>query len=84
MTKHTLKLNELYYDAVKNGLKTWEFRQDDRGFKVGDELKLNRYSLRYGENQNDYVKAVITYILRHEDFEKIPKGWVIMSIRRVD
>lgn len=84
MTQHRLKLRDEYYHAVKDGLKTWEFRKDDRGFKVGDELKLNHYSDRYGENQNDYVKAVITYILGHEDFEMIPEGYVIMSIRRVD
>ena len=83
MTQHTLKLREEYYHAVKHGLKTWEFRLDDRGFKVGDQLKLNLYT-EHGVNQEEYVRAVITYILTHEDFEMIPEGWVIMSIRRVD
>jgi len=42
MTKHTLKLNDRYFDAVANGIKTFEIRKDDRGFRVGDTLKLYR------------------------------------------
>lgn len=42
MTKHTLKLNDRYFDAVANGIKTFEIRKDDRGFRVGDTLVLYR------------------------------------------
>lgn len=42
MTKHTLKLNDRYFDAVANGIKTFEIRKNDRGFHVGDTLELYR------------------------------------------
>jgi len=38
MTEHVLKLNQRYFDAVKNGIKTFEVRKDDRDFKLGDTL----------------------------------------------
>ena len=42
MTKHKLKLNDRYFDAVANGIKTFEIRKDDRRFRVGDTLVLYR------------------------------------------
>lgn len=42
MTKHRLKLNDRYFDAVANGTKTFEIRKDDRGYRVGDTLVLYR------------------------------------------
>lgn len=42
MTEHRLKLNDRYFDAVANGIKTFEIRKDDRGFRVGDTLLLYR------------------------------------------
>lgn len=42
MTKHNLKLNDRYFDAVANGIKTFEIRKDDRGYRVGDTLRLYR------------------------------------------
>ena len=42
MTKHRMKLNDRYFDAVVNGTKTFEIRKDDRRFRVGDTLVLYR------------------------------------------
>lgn len=42
MTKHILKLNDRYFDAVANGTKAFEIRKDDRGYRVGDTLVLYR------------------------------------------
>jgi hypothetical protein len=42
MTKHRLKLNDRYFDAVANRIKTFEIRKYDRGFRVGDTLVLYR------------------------------------------
>lgn len=40
MTTHTLKTNQEYWDAVRNGDKTFEARRNDRGFQKGDRLVL--------------------------------------------
>lgn len=42
MTKHELKLDNLYFDAVANGIKTFEIRKDNRGYRIGDTLVLYR------------------------------------------
>lgn len=42
MTKHNLKLNDRYFDAVANGIKTFEIRKDDRCYRSGDTLILYR------------------------------------------
>jgi len=94
MTTHRLKLHEDYFEAVKHGIKTFEIRKNDRNFKVGDVLDLMLYR-RTGKKtvfdedimqvyQEDHFKAVVTYILTHEEFPiGIPEGYVCMAIRVV-
>lgn len=40
MNKHYLKTVQPYFDAIDQGLKTFEIRKNDRDFKVGDILVL--------------------------------------------
>lgn len=94
MTEHTLKLNDRYFDAVANGIKTFEIRKDDRGFRVGDTLVLKNVNdegkyITYaddnlGINLVYEIKVAVKYILTHDDFPNgIPEGYVVMSIERV-
>ena len=95
MTKHTLKLNDRYFDAVVNGTKTFEIRKDDRGFRVGDTLEMYRVNDNglyvsndgtYASNDRSGLKPIqvkVKYILTHADFPAgIPEGYVVMSIER--
>ena len=95
MTKHTLKLNDRYFDAVVNGTKTFEIRKDDRGFRVGDTLEMYRVNDNglyvsndgtYASNDRSGLKPIqvkVKYILTHDDFPAgIPEGYVVMSIER--
>lgn len=97
MTKHTLKLNDRYFDAVANGIKTFEIRKDDRGFRVGDTLVLYRVDDcglyvsndgTYSSNDRSGLKSIqvkVKYILTHDDFpDGIPEGYVVMAIGRVN
>lgn len=97
MTEHNLKLNDRYFDAVANGVKTFEIRKNDRGFCVGDTLKLYRVNDNglYVSNDGTYVsndrnglksiQVKVKYILTHDDFPNgIPDGYVVMSIERVE
>lgn len=43
MTVHKLKLFPEYFDAVANGIKTFEIRKNDRDYKVGDTLRLYEF-----------------------------------------
>lgn len=42
--RHDLKIYPRHFDAVKSGQKKAEFRVDDRGFKVGDALRLREWN----------------------------------------
>ncbi len=85
--KHELKILPKYFDAVEQGIKTFEVRKNDRGFAVGDLLRLREFdekseapaeSLKYTGRTCD---AAITYIL--DDTEYCPSGYVILGIKAV-
>lgn len=87
MKVHELKTDPKVFDAVSFGEKTFEIRKDDRGFKVGDKLRLRRTKytgaqmkagkpLIYEEETHRYV----SHILRGPIYG-LKSGWVIMSIQ---
>lgn len=93
MTVHELKLDDRFYDAVWNELKTCEIRRNDEDFKVGDTLVMRRYFPKtgtYGEYREEMspdsypikerIIATVTHILTHDDFpEGINEGYVVLS-----
>ena len=93
MTQHILKLNDRYFDAVANGIKTFEIRKNDRDYKVGDTLILRKVNddgkfLTYADHNlglNLYyeIKVAVTYILTHDEFDGIREGYVALGIRRM-
>jgi len=83
MTSHVLKVDPGYYDAIVNGLKTFEIRKNDRGYRVGDLLRLKEYDPGTEKYTNRTVRMIVQYIIGHEDFpEGIPEGYVVMAIRK--
>lgn len=82
MTEHELKLHEKYFDAVRNGIKTFEVRRFDRDFKVGDTLTLMRVTEKGDLQDYKKIKVAVTYILAHEDFpDGIQEGYCVMGIK---
>jgi len=87
MTVHELKTDPVVFDAVANGLKTFEIRYDDRGYQVGDQLILNktRYTgdeMKQGKPLEylDSYGATVSHILRGPIYGLVD-GWVIMSLQ---
>jgi len=73
---HYLKIRPQFFSDVKNGLKTFEIRKDDRGFAVGDQLALEEFD-------NDHytgfhINAIVRYILRGAP--GLEDGYCLMSI----
>lgn len=80
MKMHELKILPKYFKAVKERIKPFEVRKDDRNFQVGDILKLREYEA--GKYLGDTCKVRVTYILGRNEDEKIfvPEGYVILGI----
>lgn len=94
MRFHDLKVWPSFYQDIERGLKTWEWRRDDRNFMVGDVLYLDYfdpsmttegggYILHDGPRGKKHLVAEITYILGG-GIMGIPAGYCIMSITLLD
>lgn len=65
MQIHDLKIWPEFFDAVDSGVKTFDLRKDDRGFKVGDVLKLREWAPAGHFYTGRSVVKQIGYILEH-------------------
>lgn len=72
---HELKIWPEYFSAVREGIKTFEYRLNDRNYQVGDILVLKEYLSESKEYTGREVSVVITYILPVKD------NYVIMSVK---
>lgn len=60
---HRLKTHSQYFQAVKNGSKTFEIRVYDRPFKVGDTLCLLEYDPETDRFTGGQINRKIGFIL---------------------
>lgn len=74
---HQIRLAKTYFDDVANGIKTFELRKNDRGYKKGDILEMMEFA--DGKNTGRTVKVLVTYIL--EDYTGIEDGYCIMATK---
>ena len=82
MTVHELKCWPVYFQDVLSGRKSFEFRKDDRGFKVGDSLHLREFDNVTGTYTGRECYRDVVYIMRG-GCAAIPSfdGYIIMSLR---
>lgn len=59
MTTHDLKVHPQYFAALANGSKPFEARKDDRGYAVGDTLRLHEWD----PDVYDWECAVLLFAL---------------------
>ena len=79
---HELKVWPEQFRALLRGDKRFEYRIDDRDFKVGDSLVLRQWdpqTERYTAERCNTLQATISYIARGPAFG-IPEGFVVLSI----
>jgi hypothetical protein len=82
---HDLKIYEEHFEAKLKGLKAWEIRLDDRGYSVGDTLRLCeiRSTPCAKPDMFEYTGRVIVseieYILRGH--KGLGANYVVMSDR---
>ncbi len=62
--KHRLKIWPSYYQAVKHGQKTFELRNNDRGFQCGDVVILKEFDpVKERYTKSIELKFKIGYVL---------------------
>lgn len=94
MTKHTLKIDEQWFDAVAVGTKNFEVRKNDRDFKVGDTLIIGEWDSTMVQKDWDNpaesprgftgrkALATITFVLTAEEFPiAIKEGYAVLGIK---
>ena len=82
MKVHEVKIYESYADAVLSGEKTFEIRDNDRGYQKGDHLRFEvkddrglHSILTHGLNDKEYA---ITYV--HSGLG-MKEGYVALAIK---
>ena len=77
--EHELKIWPEFFEPTLKGIKHFEARLNDRGFKVGDILILKEYNITRDEYTGRELRKTVEYIL--EDHAFVREGYVIMSWR---
>jgi len=72
MKIHELKIWPEYFQAKLDGVRPWEYRLNDRGFEIGDVLRLREYSQGTGYTGRAMMVDV-------EYIYKVDDALVIMS-----
>lgn len=75
-TIHELKTWPRFFDEIKSGAKTFEIRENDRGYAVGDLLHLREYDPGKQQFSGRETFVRVTYIT---DWQQRP-GTVVMAI----
>lgn len=80
MKTHLLKLADRFWWPVLSGRKTFEIRDDDRGFREGDLVRFRRVDTAEEMGKTFLIK----YVIRHDDFPQgVPEGYCAFSIEEL-
>lgn len=77
------------YDAIESGLKVHDLRKNDRDYKVGDHMILQRFDNVHGQYSGEEMRVEITYITGRDHVPcafssaVLEKDYCILSIKKV-
>ncbi|WP_348922050.1 DUF3850 domain-containing protein [Enterococcus rotai] len=75
---HDIKIKPKFLADIVSGVKTFEIRKNDRGYKKGDILNLQEFE--DGSYTGNEIEVLVTYI---PDFP-LPDDYVVMGIELVE
>lgn len=85
MATHDLKVWPDYFDAIDSGEKPFEVRKNDRGFAVGDTLRLCEYEPGHDRYTGREIERAVSYIISGDDpmgyAFGLRTGFVVMGLR---
>ncbi|QII47804.1 DUF3850 domain-containing protein [Bacillus paralicheniformis] len=76
MQTHKLKILPEYFEAVCSGKKSFEIRENDRGFQVGDKLMICEYIPEINEFTGRVVERRVMYMTDYAQKE----NYIVMAI----
>lgn len=82
--KHELKTWPIFFEQILIGTKTCEYRNDDRNFVVADTLVLQEYDPTENSYTGREIGAIVTHVVRTQDYIEFPLGYCMMSIKVVN
>ena len=82
--RHELRTDACSFDAMQAGDKTAELRRDDRGFAVGDALRLMRQD-EHRQYTGEIMLVMITHIMRGPETVRygLREGFALLSVTQV-
>lgn len=83
MKTHELKILEDFADAVYSGDKTFELRENDRGFQKGDHIIFTALDSQLNiimDHEINYCEYEITYVLNGWGLKE---NYVALAIKRI-
>lgn len=89
MKIHELKSWPEFYNAIMTGSRRHELRRDDRGFAVGDQLRLREYDPAVREYTGSTLNARITSLTSvgvpcAVSAEGLSEGFCIFTVELID
>ena len=78
MKHHYLKILPEYFEDVKSGIKTFEYRRNDRNYEAGDTATLFEFDNVKDISTGRMLDIVISYVL--ENKLGLPLGFAILAI----
>ena len=75
---HELKTWPVFFDAIRAGRKAFEIRRNDRGYEVGDVLRLREWDTEAGGYTGRELRRTITYVIQGEF--GLPADVCVMSL----
>lgn len=76
---HDLKCWPEFFAAVRDGLKPFEVRKNDRDFRVGDTLRLWEYDPQLDMHTGMFFHRSVTYALNGGQFG-VEDGFVVLGL----
>lgn len=81
MVVHDVKCWSEPFNAVVSGVKKFEWRLNDRDYRVDDVIVLNEWNPDTDKYSGRYIRKRITYVLT-EGFG-LPDGYCVLSLDEV-
>lgn len=79
---HELKCWPEFFTPIWDGRKTYEIRNNDRGFEVGDHLLLREWNPDSKGYSGRYILMEITHTLSGPQWG-LKDGYIILAIRNI-